>query len=267
MNFQTIVSSILIKLNLLLMVTDLNINHGTAIAFCATKDLIFIAVDSQINHEKGFKSSRNKIHTLNNTTWVNTGLYKYSDEFNIDEIISTEFGQLSGKENFKSAHLAVRKVVSTKLKDVLPKVELLYPELLKPGIPIICTLIISHTGESFYFERVNYYFEKSKDGNFQITDKVIETNQEISNTLFNTLGSNKSSKPMLDKMLASENPNYFEDVKIPEKPAFKFLSMPEILYYLVYLEVKGNPSEVGAPISVVRVTKDGLKGIIDYPVK
>ncbi|RWY47858.1 hypothetical protein [Mucilaginibacter gilvus] len=242
------------------------INHGTCIAFCANKEFIFLAVDSQINHEDSSKTTGLKIHNLGTTTWVNTGLYRFSNLFDIDEIIMSHS---NGVNNFAAQQVLIRQTVTNKLSSVIEMVFKLSPTLYKgDDIPILVTVIMNSDGENFKMEHVNYFCKKLPNGKLYIKASLIESNENIDGSLFNILGSNKSAKPVMDKLIAMDSPNDITtNWHVPTHLEFKFQNIAEILYYFVYLETMGNPSDVGEPISVVRIDKNGVTGLINYPIK
>jgi hypothetical protein len=237
-----------------------NLDHGTSIAYTALEGNIFIAVDSQINHEGDNQPTvAQKLYRYNDVYWVKSGIYRFADYYDSDEIIKD---CLTVPGTFAQKQLAIKNALAAALERSIPRFrEHDLEEHLNPSIPLISTLLCAFENGELVFEQVNYSYENDGGTETIKVHKVADQSDIRTGGVYNNMmGSQGVAGEVLKRLT-----NIDENRHVTSEPRFevngdanfKLNSYQNNLYYLVYLETVNNPREVGRPILVVQITKDG----------
>lgn len=221
------------------------IYHGTSIAYFVQEDNIWIAADSKITHEDGSYNLECKIQTYKSFVFAISGLYRYGQIFQTDSIIKK---CIDKHVDFDSVAYYVRRMLMINLSPIMNDVMNLYPIKLTDTVPILSALMCCIKNNHLRFINYSIYFRSHR-----LLDSILVTNKDVREGYYNQFGSRPHILPIL-----SQN----QLVPIDSNPLFTITTPGDLVYYLVYLRTKVDPS-VGLPISVCRFNNHGIKWLFN----
>lgn len=228
---------------------ELIINGGTTVIAAITNDRIIVAADSK--HVAKYSESDKiketvsvcKIHITNNTCYAfagNIDIYQNGIRiFDCNEIMEEV---LSKDLQFESIISEFSQNLATKLIEVNNKIGFIPTDTSK-NLPFI-SVILTAFNERPLFKCINYYIRYNEHKQIfldikDVTSKSIPIMHMIGWTID------------IDEYLA-QHPDYLKDINDLEKK----------LPFLIDLESKARPSEVGPPINMIKMTNGGWSWII-----
>lgn len=229
---------------------ELLIKGGTTIIAAITKDSIIVAADSKhvakYSKTKEIKETTTvcKINITNNVCYVFAGSLDIKQNgkeiFNCQKIME---GVLSNNLPFEAILQVFNSRLASELKYVNNTIGRIPVDTLEK-LPFISVIITAFVNDQPSFNCVNYYLQYDSQNNLRleirdVTSKTIPIIHQIGWTID------------IDTFLL-QNPDYFKDIG----------NLQEKLSFLISLEAKAHPSEVGLPIDMIKMTKDGWFWVI-----
>lgn len=223
---------------------ELIIEGGTTVIAIITKDSIIIAADSK--HVAKYSTSKEiketttvcKINITNNICYAFAGNLDINlngkEIFNCKEIMEEV---LAKDVQFESILPEFNQMLATELRKVNSKIGFI-PIDTSENLPFI-SLIIAAYNNGPLFKCVNYYIHYDKQKHIFLNFKDV-TSKKI--PIMHMIGWTID----IDSYLI-QNPNYLKDLS----------NLQEKLLFLIDLESKAHPYEVGLPIDMIKMTKDG----------
>ncbi len=237
---------------------------GTTIIFTEWKDTIFLGADSKMaladNKQNGDITFQPycKIQHVNNIFFAVAGIYGMPDSsYFAPDIIRLEI--LRGG-SFKEINKRIHNIIYRKLNEAITNGQIKNDSLLHANQKSIVSILITGFINNKPLLDISYY--PLINGKVKVK---VDTNEihKVTPTIL-TLGKQDSINALMDGgSINYSKINSTPTLNVAGFPNFKILGMPDLVYYLLYVESIKSKKDVGLPISIIQLTKNGYKWILN----